>query len=171
MSRCVSDRTIWLISEGEAGGEAQAHVASCAHCTLRVRRLQAELHDLQVALSGVPPAVRSPTRLTGMHRYWLATGATLAALVMLAWVGGRWWFPTSPLVTELQPASMAAFMEGVSVALFTDAALNFGTTPDRLADFDDLQAALAWEWSCEGQASIASWACETETVALLLGEL
>jgi RNA polymerase sigma factor (sigma-70 family) len=68
-------------------------------------------------------------------------------------------------------ASIWPFIESVSNALFPSAEMGLSAAPDRLSDLDDLQVALAWEWSCEGPEALANWACDDDTVALLLGEL
>jgi hypothetical protein len=92
-------------------------------------------------------------------------------MVMLAWFGGWWLQPSSPLPVEGSQASIWPFIEGVSTALFPTVEIGFSATPDRLSDLDDLQAALAWEWSCEGPEALANLACDDDTFALLLGEL
>jgi hypothetical protein len=98
--------------------------------------------------------------------------ATLAVIVMLTWCAGWWWQPSGLPPIEVRQASIGPFIEGVSAALFPSLDSSFGAAPDRLSDLDDLQAALAWEWSCEELAGLASVAaCDDDTFALLLGEL
>ncbi len=170
MSRCVSDRTLWLLSEGEACREERAHVTSCGVCAVRLRRLEQEISDLQVVLSGSPPSQVAPTQQPGVRRRWVAAVATLAAMVMFAWFGGWWRQPPLPLPTEVHQASIWPFIEGVSTALFPGAEIGFNTAPDRLSDLDDLQAALAWEWPCEGRETLANLACDDDIFALIIGE-
>jgi len=170
MSRCVSDRTLWRLSEGETCREERAHVASCGLCAARLRRLEQELSALQGVLAGSAPLQVAPTQQPGLHRRWAAAVATLAAMVMCAWFGVWWRQPSSPLPTEASQASIWPFIEGVSTALFPDAEIAFSAAPDRLSDLDDLRAALAWEWPCEGRETLANWVCDNDTFALLLGE-
>ena len=171
MSRCVSDRTLWRLSEGEACREERAHVASCGVCAARLRRLEQEISDLRIVLSGSPPSQVVPSQQPGVRRRWAAAVATLAAMVMFAWFGGWWLEPSSPLPTESQQASLWPFIEGVSTALIPGAEIGFSAELDRLSDLDDLQAALAWEWTCEERETLANLACDDDTFALLLGEL
>jgi hypothetical protein len=171
MSRCVSDRTLWLLSEGEACCEERAHLACCGVCAARLRRLEQEISDLRVVLSMSPPSPVAPTLQPGVRRRWVAAVATLAAVVMCAWFGGWWRQPSSPLPTEAPQASIWPFIEGVSTALFPGAEIGFSAAPNRLSDLDDLQTALAWEWPCEGRETLANLACDDDTFALLLGEL
>jgi hypothetical protein len=171
MSRCVSDRTLWRLSEGEARREERDHVTSCSLCTTRLRRLEEELHDLQVILSSSPPSRGVPTEHPDLRRRRVAAVAMVAAMIMAAWFGVWWQRPSSPLAPEAPPASIWPFIEGVSAALFPSAEVGFGTTTDRLSDLDDLQAALGWEWPCDGRETLPYWACDDDPFALLLGEL
>jgi len=170
MSRCVSDRTLWLLSEGEACCEERAHVASCGVCTVRLRRLEQEISDLRVVLSISPPSQVAPTQEPRTRMSWAASVATLAALVMFVWFGGSWRQPTLPLPMEARQASIWPFIEAVSTAIFPGTEIGFSATPDRLSDLDDLQAALAGEWSCEGPEALANLVCDDDVFALLLGE-
>ena len=170
MSRCVSDRTLWRLSEGEGSREERAHVASCGVCAAQLHRLEQELSCLQLALSGSPPSQAAPARQPHLRLRWAASAATLAAMVLFAWFGGWWQQPTLPLPMEARQASIWPFIEGISITLFPSDEIGFSAAPDRLSDLDDLQAALAWEWSCEGRDTLATLACDDDTFALLFGE-
>ena len=43
MSRCLGDRTLWRLSEGEGNREERAHVTFCLVCAARLRRLEQDL--------------------------------------------------------------------------------------------------------------------------------
>lgn len=171
MSRCVSDRTLWRLSEGEASREARAHVTSCGVCAARLRQLEQEISDLRLVLSGSPPSQVAPTQQPGVRMRWVAAVGTLAALIMFGWFGGWWRYPALPFPTETYQASIWPFIEGVSTALFSGDETGFSTAPDRLSDLDDLQVALVWEWPCEAREMPANVACDDDLFALLLGEL
>jgi hypothetical protein len=169
MNRCLRDRTLWLMSEGEASREDRAHMASCAVCAMRLRRLEQDLRQLRSILTGPPPQV-APTQPRPLRVQWLPAAATLAALLMVVWVGLWWTQPAPPMQpTEARQESVWPFIEGISAALF--ASVDFGVTgtADQLWDLGDLQAALAGDWPCEGQAALVNVACDNDTFALLLG--
>jgi hypothetical protein len=170
MSRCIGDRRLWRLSEGDASRAARAHVAACDICAARLRALTQDLSDLRSVLSGLPPSPVAPARRLRVRRRWAASVATLAAMVMVTWFAGWWRQPSSPLPIEGRQASIWPFMEGVSTALFPRVEVGFSTPPDRLSDLDDLQAALVWEWFCEGPEALASVACDDDALALLGGE-
>jgi hypothetical protein len=171
MNCCLGEQRLWRLSEGDASREERAHVASCDVCTARLRRLEQELSDLRLVLSGSPPPQVAPAQQRRVRKRWAAAVATLAAMVMVTWFGGWWRQPSSPLPIEAPQASIWPFIEGVSTVLFPSVEIGFSAPPERLSDLDDLQAALAWEWSCGGPEALASLACDDDAFAILLGEL
>jgi hypothetical protein len=171
MSRCLRDRTLWLLSEGEASREDRAHVASCAVCAARLRRLEQDLSRLRSVLMGPTPPQVAPTRRRPIRGQWLTTAATLAAMLMVVWVGLWWRQPLPPtLPTETRQESIWLFIEGVSTALFPAVEVELTAIPDRLSGLADLQAALAGEWPCDEPAAVDNPSCDDDTFALLLGE-
>jgi hypothetical protein len=172
MNRCLGDRTLWLLSEGASSHEERTHVASCAVCAARLRRLEQDLRHLRSVLTGPPPPQVAPARPRTVRVQWPTAAATLAAMLMVICVGLWWQQPSPPtLPTEARQESVWPFIEGISATLFSMVDVGGISTPDQLSDFGDLQAALAGDWPCEGQAGMANVACDDETFALLLGGL
>jgi hypothetical protein len=170
MSRCVCDRTLWLLSEGEANREDRAHVASCAVCSARLRRLEEDLRHLTSVLREPPPPQVTPTRLWPTRVRWLTATAALAAMFTVVWLG-FWRQPSPPtLPMEVSQESIWSFIEGVSAALFTPVDSGGFATPEQLPDLGDLQAALAGDWPCDEQVTFANMTCDDETFALLGGQ-
>jgi hypothetical protein len=171
MSRCLGDRTLWLLFEGEASRKDRAHVDSCVICTARLQRLEQTLTYLQSVLTGPPPPQMALAQLRHVRRRWMASAAAIAVMVILAWFG-MWWqqlLPSRSMGTRQE--SSRPFIEGISTVPFFAVELGFDTTADWLSDLDDLQAALAGEWPCEEPESPTGLACDNDTLALLLGEL
>ena len=171
MSRCLRDRTLWLLSEGESSRDDRDHVASCAVCAARLRRLEQDLRRLKSVLTGPPPPQVAPTRLPPVRVRWLTAASTLAAMLMAVWVGLWWQQPSSPTSpTEARAESVWPFIEGISAALYSTADVSGIGTPDQLSDLDDLQAALAGDSPCEEPDASVNVTCNDEAFALLLGE-
>jgi hypothetical protein len=123
-----------------------------------------------VLMSPTPPQV-APARLRPIRGQWLTTAATLAAMLMVVWVGLWWRQPLLPtLPTEMRRESIWLFIEGVSTAIFPTVEFELTAIPDRLSDLADLQAALAGEWPCDEPAAVDNPSCDNDTFALLLGE-
>jgi hypothetical protein len=170
MSHCLRDRTLWLLSEGEASGEDRAHVASCVVCATRLHRLEQDLSQLRVVLFDSPPPQATLVRRRPLGGRWLASAAALAAMVVLAWYGVRWQRPSLPLPMEARQESIWPFIEGVSAVLFPTVDAGAISAPDQLADLDDLRAALAGDWPCDGQAGLIAGVCDNDMSALLGGQ-
>ena len=170
MNRCVRDRTLWLLSEGEGSREDRAHVASCVACSARLRRLEEELRHLMSVLRAPPPPQLIPARTQPVHVQWLTAAAMLAAMFMVVWVGVWWQQPSPPVLPmEVSQESIGSFIDAVSAALFATVDPGVMSSPDPLPDLDDLQAALAGHWPCDEQAVFGDVTCNDETFALLLG--
>jgi hypothetical protein len=112
----------------------------------------------------------APARLRHLRMRWVASAATLAAMVILAWFGVWWQQFSSSLPMEIRQESIWPFIENVSTALFPSIESELSAVPDPLSDLDDLQAALAGQWPCERPQAVADLACDDGTFALLLGE-
>jgi hypothetical protein len=171
MSRCLGDRTLWLLSEGEASREDRAHVVSCVICAARLQRLEQTLNRLKSVLTGPPPPEMALGQLRHVRTRWMASAAALAAMVMLVWFGVWWQQPLSSRSMRMHQESPWPFLEGVATAPFSTVDIDFSMTADGLADLADVQAALAGEWPCEGPEVLSGFACDDDTFALLLGEL
>jgi hypothetical protein len=171
MSRCLGDRTLWMLSEGEGSREERAHVTSCVVCATRLRRLEQDLRHLQSVLAGPPLPRAAQTQRRPIRLRWTTAAATLAAMVAVAWFGVWWQRPSPPLQVETRQESIWPLIDGVYGALFPTVEIEFTAIPDQPSDLGDLQAALAGEWPCEGPTAFANVGCdEDDPWALLLGE-
>lgn len=170
MSRCPGDRLLWLVSEGEGSRVDRAHVASCAACSARLRRLEADLGRLTSVLRA-PPAQIAPTRPQPFRPQWVTAAAMLAAVIMAVWVGLWWQQPAPPVLpVEASQESIWSFIDAMSAALFAAGDPGVMSSPDALADdLGDLQAALAGDWPCDGELVLGGVACGDQAFALLLG--
>jgi hypothetical protein len=171
MSRCLGERTLWRLSEGEGSDAERAHATSCLICAGQLRRLEQDLRHLRSALAGPPPPRQALVHTRPVHRRWSAAAAALAAIVVLAWFG-VWWqrFPP-PASLDTGEESVWSVLEGMRIALFPSLESGFTAIPDQLSDLDDLQAALTGEWPCEDPATFVYGDCDNDdTWALLLGE-
>lgn len=168
MSRCLRDRTLWLMSEGDARPEDRAHVASCMACAARLRRLEQDLGRLRTVLTGPLPVHAVPTRLRPARMRWMTAAATVAMLTLTVWLGSWWQRPSPPaLRTEAAQESVWPFIEGLSMALFTPVDAGAIGSSDQLPDLGDLQAALVGDWPCEGQDVLGQVACDEGAFILL----
>ena len=167
MSRCVDDRTLWLLSEGDASRESRVHVLSCTTCTARLRRLEQDLSSLRSVLTGPPSLPEALARGRAMRGRWLASAAALAAIVVLAWFGVWWQGHLPSRSIETHQESIWPFIEGVSATLFSNVESGLPAPLERVSDLDDLQAALADAWLCEELAEFVNGTCDEDTLSVL----
>ena len=66
MIGCLEDKTLFLLSEGEAGEEQRSHLQSCQACTERYHEIERDLRLITQTLQQKPPplpvtAFRAPS--------------------------------------------------------------------------------------------------------------
>ena len=101
MSRCLRERTLWGIYEGEGTAAQQTHLQTCMACRVRYQALVHTLEEISNSLQEtLPPLVRMPRPFPYPVR-WQSAVVGLAVLLLL--VGGGLWLrqvppPTQPVV-------------------------------------------------------------------------
>ena len=82
MKRCLTDRALTRLLAELGKPDERAHLAVCAPCAARYRRLESEMAEVAYVLAATPwPRVRTMPA-TGR---WIAATAALAAVVAGAW--------------------------------------------------------------------------------------
>ena len=98
MSRCLRERTLWDIYEGEGTAAQQAHLRTCVACRGRYQALVHTLAEIRSSLQETPPpAVRIPRPFPYPVR-WQSAVVGLAVLLLL--VGGSLWLRQVPPPTQ-----------------------------------------------------------------------
>ena len=115
MSRCLSDRALMEVLADLGSRERRAHLATCATCAARYRRMAGEIDIIRDVLAAPEPqaAWRS------MPRAWIPVAATVGAVLLgvLMWVEVMLW---RPLVNvEVESPELSASLAAVSAVLFS----------------------------------------------------
>ena len=120
MSPCLSDDALTRVHADLGSIAERAHLAACAACTARSRRMRGDLDLIAAVLRDAPePVTRSaPVRAP---RRWLpaAVGLSAAAAVLLVWVEVAVWRAVTPVPPSMQPQEVAAILSDVSASLFS----------------------------------------------------
>ena len=120
MSPCLSDDALTRVHADLGSIAERAHLAACAACTARSRRMRGNLDLIAAVLRDTPePVTRSaPVRAP---RRWLpaAVGLSAAAAVLLVWVEVAVWRAVTPVPPSMQPQEVAAILSDVSASLFS----------------------------------------------------
>jgi hypothetical protein len=124
MSRCLSDRALWRIHEGEAPAADRSHAGGCLRCAARYQRLVRDVAVLGDTLRAAPALMLEPMTVADVTgRRWalaprrLAIAAALAAAVALAALQA--WNVGAPAraVPTVTAEELVAFLQEVSDAL------------------------------------------------------
>jgi hypothetical protein len=120
VSPCLSDDALTRVHADQGSIAERAHLAACAACTARSRRMRGDLDLIATVLRDTPePVTRSaPVRAP---RRWLpaAVGLSAAAAVLLVWVEVAVWRAVTPVPPSMQPQEVAAILSDVSASLFS----------------------------------------------------
>src|SRR5262249_54634721 len=94
MSRCLRERTLWGIYEGEGTAAQQVHLQTCVACHVRYQALVHTLEEISSSLQETPPPpVRMPRPFPYCVR-WQSASVGLA--VLLRRVGCTVWLLQVP---------------------------------------------------------------------------
>jgi hypothetical protein len=151
MSPCLSDRSLFLLAEGDDDARARVHLATCVRCRARYDGFGRATNLAAAALrSGPLPEARVRRRPA-----LLPAAATLTALVLGVAIGvvGRHRDARAPGQGIGEPSVLADVYRDVFVV---DAGEQATLGRDDLY----LQAALRGEWPCEQQGSPLDPRCE-----------
>ncbi len=118
MSRCLSDEALERV-QVELGTVAElAHLAGCAACTGRYRRMGRQLMLVTDVLRDTTEPERRSVPM--LRRRWMPAtiGLSAAAIALLIWVEVAVWRAVTPPPT-MQPQEVAAILADVSASLFS----------------------------------------------------
>jgi len=118
VSPCLSDDALERVHADLGSIAERAHLAGCAACTGRSRRMRRDL-DL---ITAVLRETREPlTHVAPVRRRWIpaAVGLSVAALALLVWVEVAVWRAVTPVPATMQPQEVAAILSDVSASLFS----------------------------------------------------
>lgn len=147
MSRCLRDKTILSLYEGNGTSEHRAHVESCAACAARYRRLEHDLEVIGQVLREPPPPGAFAYPPHSLRVRWAPIAVAFAMVIAL--VGGGIWMRGSPPPTVSLNEEVSPFLEEVSATLFSTAETDMAgiAAPVNLVESESPPAG---EWPCEG---------------------
>ena len=95
MSRCLRDRTLWNIYEGEGREVQRAHLQDCAACRARYQAFVHTVEGISHRLRETPPPPGRTARASPFALSWQGAVAGVAMLLLLV-ASGRWPWRVSP---------------------------------------------------------------------------
>jgi hypothetical protein len=157
MTRCLNDRNLFLMNEGDGDKEQHSHLESCPSCAQRYHRITADLQFIRNTLQKAPASIRlAPLRMPILYRS-LPIAVALLFGIALVWGESRLLNPISPSSTELNfNRDLTQFLDQVSDALFTNPNDRDARAISPDPDIDSVQAALGQDCSSECRELFAS---------------
>ena len=141
MIRCLEDKTLFLLSEGEASEEQRSHLQSCQACLERYREIERDLRLITHTLQQDPAPFRfaAPRASIFLRSLPIAAGVLLA----IALCGARAGFggPTRHR-SKHSAATSSQFLEQVSEAIFDGGNIRGVETSSSDSDLASVQVAL-----------------------------
>jgi len=157
MNRCLRDRTLFMLAEGDGTAAERQHLDTCPDCAARQQRMMAVSALAGRVLRESPLPRPRPKAAPAVGR-WLVPAMALAMVVAVVWHE----VPAGPdpalVATDASAEELS--LASVSTALFgddDDADAEAVAEPD---DGSDLQVALLGDWPCEGQDAVLDPRCE-----------
>jgi hypothetical protein len=156
MTKCLNDRSLFLINEGSGDSEHQSHLKSCRSCRRRYERLTADLELLGNTLSAVASSPRpSPLRMPIIYRSLPIAVALLLGIVLI-WGESRFWSPISSSSELSSSPDLTQFLDQVAAALFSNPNDKDADAVSPDPDMASVQAALGQDCSNECRELFAS---------------
>ena len=119
MSRCLEEKTLLLLSDGDGSAEERSHLRSCRSCTARYDELTRDLRSITHTLQDEPPPLRSANPRAAILYKSVSIAAGLLLVVGLLWGESRLWRTNrSPLSEQALNSEISQFLEQVSEAIF-----------------------------------------------------
>jgi len=144
MSRCLRERTLWGIYEGEGTAAQQAHLQTCVACRVRYQALVHTLEEISISLQETPPPPGRVPRPFSYALHWQSAVVGLAVLLLL--VGGGMWrrqVPPPPAVVHSE--ELTALLEEVDTIVVMTLDADGVESWEAIVDVDALDAALEEE--------------------------
>jgi hypothetical protein len=142
MIRCLEDKTLFLLSEGEASEEQRSHLQSCQACTERYREIERDLRLITHTLQQEPAQFRFAASRAPIFLRSLPIAAGILLVIALMWGESRLWRPDSSSEQTLS-GDLSQFLEQVSEAIFDRGSREVETASSE-SDLASVQVAL-WE--------------------------
>lgn len=140
MSRCLSDRTLLSIDDGEGSGVQRTHLRECETCAARYRQLSRDLEAISRVLREEPPPMPLSHRSRPFALRWLSGAGALAMALVLVWAGVTMWSRSvrppvegmtngeSRSIMDELPSNPFLLTEALAVELATEGAGSYDLT-------------------------------------------
>lgn len=150
MSRCLEEKTLVLLREGDGRAEERSHLQNCPPCMTRYDELTRDLRSITHTLQEEPPPLRvgNPRGAILYRSVVIAAGLLLA--IALVWGERGTGRASRSLVSEqVLNTEISQFLEQVSEAIFDSGKIREAETALSESNLASVQIALGENCSAE----------------------
>lgn len=150
MTRCLEDKALFLLSEGETNSEQQSHLQNCQACAKRYYEIKRDLRLITDTLRQEAPLLPWTPKAPVLYRSLpIAAGVLLALALVLG--DSRLW-RQSPPPEQAFNGDVSQFLEQVSEVVFDGGRVTAIENTSSESDLASLQVALGESCSeeCRG---------------------
>jgi hypothetical protein len=97
MNRCLKEKTLLLLHDGDGTSAQRTHLTECAICAARYQQLRRDLETLRQILGDEQLSNAVSHRLSSPRVRWLPAVGTLAMALLLVGVAVQLWTPSARL--------------------------------------------------------------------------
>lgn len=156
MTRCLDQKTLFLLSEGEANERERSHLQSCPACAQRYHEMERDLRLIRHTLRQEPSAVGNVARGGSILIRSMPIAAGVLLAIALMWGESRIWRP-DPESEQRLGSDVSQFLEQVSDAIFDDRSMREVGTAASDSDLASVQVALGENCSDQCRSLFNDW--------------
>lgn len=150
MSRCLEEKTLFLLSEGGGRSGERSHLQNCRPCMARYGELTRDLRSITDTLRGEPPPLPAGNPRAAIFYRSVSIAAGLLLVIALVWgERGAWRADRSVLSEQVLNSEISQFLEQVSEAIFDSGKIREADTASSESDLASVQIALGENCSAE----------------------
>ena len=150
MKRCLKDKTLLLLQNGDGTSDQRRHLTECDTCAARYEDLRRDLMAISQVLREVPPAQAMAHRFPPRIIRWAPATLGIALALMLSWQGVRMWFSSARPPIETVTEEVWSLPDGFPSSLFLlSEAMAVERTAAADASYDLAAAVLEADRPCE----------------------
>jgi hypothetical protein len=149
MSRCLEEKTLLLLSEGDGRAEERSHLQNCRLCMARYDDLTRDLRSITHTLQEKPPPLRAGNPRAAILYRSVAIAAGLLLAIALVWGERGAWRASRSVSEQVLNSEISQFLEQVSEAIFDSVNIREAETGLPESDLASVQIALGENCSAE----------------------
>lgn len=151
MIRCLRDRTLLLLYDGEGTSAQRTHLTECETCAARYRQLKRDLESINHTLRELPPPKTASIGFHPVAFRWAPTAVALTLALAMIWGGVEIWNRSGrPPLRGIDNGETWSILDEIPTNLFLlKEAMAVESRTEAAGSYDLAAAALEIDRPCE----------------------